>query len=265
MRVGSLFGFAVMSGLVAVLSFGSGAARAQQSVELCLALDGSGSINSSDFGLQLEGYAVAIENAAVVPRNSTVAVSVVQFSTSATTEISEVLIDSAATAQTLASDIRAISQNGGGTNAGAAIDECVNAISPQRSGFQQVIDLSTDGSFPDATANADAAVAAGVDAINALGVGSGVRVTQLEATVRPQPASAPPSRGFVVTVDGFDEFEPTIAAKIQAEVSGGSAGTEPVPALPFAAFFGLVLGIIAIARRQLSRTFASKSAPGEGS
>ncbi len=54
--------------------------QAAETVELCTAIDGSGSISSSDFRLQVEGLARAIEKPSIMPQNSRVTLSIVQFS-----------------------------------------------------------------------------------------------------------------------------------------------------------------------------------------
>jgi len=220
-------------GLLLICLSGGISAQTTQAVELCLALDGSGSVSAGDFDLQLEGYATSIEDPAVVPQDSAVSVVVVQFASAAQVELGPVVIDSQATADQLASDIRAIPKLGGGTNIANAIAECEGALQFQ-TGFRQVIDISTDGQdSSDVVGAADSAVAAGVEAINAIGVGAGIDVTQLEALVRPQPASVLPEPGFVLTVADFVEFEPAIEAKITAEITGGGGEAVSVPALSF--------------------------------
>ncbi len=241
--------------LIAALVFSMGFCSltfAQNSVELCLALDGSGSVSATDFDLQLEGYASAIENSNIVPRNSSVSIIVVQFSSAAQLELGPVLIDGAATAQTLANDIRNITQLDSLTDIASSIDECTSQFQ-YLSGFRQIIDISTDGQDSSTVVTAaDNAVAAGVDAINALGVGSGIDTTQLESLVRPQPASAPPEPGFVVTVTDFASFTPAIEAKIQAEVTGGGPAT-PVPAMMPFGLLVLILGVLALSVLTINR------------
>src|SRR6056297_3254989 len=234
--------------LIAALFFSMGFCSltfAQNSVELCLALDGSGSVSATDFDLQLEGYASAIENSNIVPRNSSVSIIVVQFSSAAQLELGPVLIDGAATAQTLANDIRNITQLDSLTDIASSIDECTSQFQ-YLSGFRQIIDISTDGQ------DSSTVVTAGVDAINALGVGSGIDTTQLESLVRPQPASAPPEPGFVVTVTDFASFTPAIEAKIQAEVTGGGPAT-PVPAMMPFGLLVLILGVLALSVLTINR------------
>jgi hypothetical protein len=219
-------------------------AQAGGDVSLCLSLDGSGSLSSTDFDLQIDGYASAIESSAIVPRDGTVSFAVVQFSSSVVTEVPLTTVDSEAAATQLAADIRAINfQNGPATATGTAIEECVTLLdgAPGR----RIIDISTDGGSNQGTnppQAADDAIAAGIDAINLLGVGAGVDQAELDATARPQPASTLPEPGFVLVVDDFADFEPAIAAKIEAEITGGGPAT-PI-AVPTFSPAGLVLLIL---------------------
>lgn len=220
-------------------------AIAAQTVELCALLDGSGSIISTDFTLQAEGLASAVEDPTILPQNSTVTVSVVQFSSTAQTEVSPTLIDSQATADSVAATIRAMTQIGGSTRIDFGIDQCTSLFAFTAN--KQTIDVSTDGEGSgDPVTAADNAVAAGVDVINALGVGSGVDVTQLEAIVRPQPPSTIPDDGFVLLVADFNEFAQAVAEKIQAETGGGVNPLE-IPTLSTWMLFvlGLMLAVSA--------------------
>ncbi len=228
------------------LLMSSAAAQQSNDVELCLALDGSGSVSSGDFDLQLNGYASAIENPAIVPQNSTVTIYVVQFSSSAQTELGPVTIDSQATADSLAADIRAIGQISGSTDIASAIDACASELD-YPAGTRSIIDISTDGQDgSDVETASDSAVSAGVDAINAIGVGSGVEVAQLNALVRPQPANAlGDGPGFVLTVGDFEQFTPAIEEKIQAEITGGG-GAVTVSVMSPAAIALLIMVMLGI-------------------
>jgi hypothetical protein len=188
-------------------------------VELCMLIDGSRSMTSGNFNLQIEGIARAVEDSTVVPQNGTVTISVIQFGTGTYLEVPPTVISNATVANNVAAAIRAISQEGGFTNIGGAINLAVS------SGFtystsRQVIDISTDGDpniGPDPLTARDNAVASGVDVLNAIGVGSGISQSFLESLVWPQPASAPYNDGFVILVDDFAGFEPPIKEKIKAE------------------------------------------------
>ncbi|MGB6366827.1 MAG: DUF1194 domain-containing protein, partial [Thermoanaerobaculia bacterium] len=116
--------------------------------------------------------------------------------------------------------MRTRSQAGGNTDLEACIDLATAVIGQQLPvSSKQVIDLSTDGRQRegDAIRGANDAVAAGIDSINAIGVGNGIDVGFLEAMVRPQPAGG--QDGFVVVVADFIEYVNAIRDKIRREVS----------------------------------------------
>ena len=235
----------------AVLISFSGAAFAD--TEICMALDGSGSVGSTNFGVLLEGTASAIEDPAVVPQNSSVIISVVQFGVGAQVEVSPTTINNQGTADSVAATIRAISYLSGiDTNIPAAIALCEGQFA-YAGGDTQVIDVVTDGvSSGDPSAAADTAVTAGVDSINALGIGGGVSVPDLNSFVRPQPPSVlGVGDGFVVLVPTFQDFAPAIAEKIQQEVAPEEI--QPVPTLSEWATILLALLFAGMAGMRLHR------------
>jgi len=189
--------------------------RAAETLELCTAIDGSGSISSNDFQLQIEGLARAIAKSSVVPQNGSVALSIVQFASGTRIEVSPTLIDSQATANAVAAQVRVIGQLKGGTNIAGAIDACTQQF--KFTTGKQVIDVSTDGQSSGSSEASNRAIAAGVDVINALGVGSGINVNELRSLVRPQPASEFPKKGFVYVTPSFNEYEKAIKSKMAAE------------------------------------------------
>jgi Leucine-rich repeat (LRR) protein len=189
--------------------------QAAETLELCVAIDGSGSIDDNGFQLQIEGLARAIEKPSVVPQNSRVTLSVVQFSTNARIEVSPTLIDSQATANAVAVQVRAIRQLNVGTDISGAIDACTQQF--RFTTDKQVIDVSTDGQSSGSSEASNRAIAAGVDIINALGVGNGINISELRSMVRPQPASEFPKKGFVFIAPSFDEYAKAIKSNIAAE------------------------------------------------
>ncbi|OQK18077.1 hypothetical protein AU255_09585 [Methyloprofundus sedimenti] len=205
-----------------------------QAVELCLSLDGSSSIIPADFQLQLEGVAASVENSSIIPQDSSVYISVVQFSDNATVEVGSTLIADQDTADILAAKIRNIKQVKGGTNIGAGITSCTSTFVTND---KQIIDVSTDGvSQVNPIPARQAAVLAGVDVVNAIGVGTGINEAQLSALVWPQPETPIPGPGFVVLVASFQEYTAAIEAKIKAEVKpdpepgpGPEPGPDPQP------------------------------------
>lgn len=229
--------------------------------QLGFALDGSGSINSTEFSTQRGGLANAF---AALPTDSSVEITVVQFATSAQVEIAPVVIDSVATRDALVADVNAITQTGGSTNPEAAIDLLTSQMTASPSfGGDSIINLSTDGGFgfSQALASAGAAKAAGIDALTAEGIGSGANLDNLLGLVyspssNPDDGSAqllatdasPPNPltnpAWVVPVSDFAAYGPVVGAKIQAVVPGPGPAPGPVPepgtlALVAAGFAGL--------------------------
>ena len=197
-------------------------AQAQQvSIDLVMCFDGSGSISPADFQLQVSGAGNAIES--VIPRNGTIRLTVIQFATGVQVEVPPTVITDA-NAGSIANTVRSIDQARGLTNMGGCIVEAVNQVSGF-DGTTKIIDIATDGSpttGPDAMQAAADARAAGIDELNALGVGSGVDVNFLGALVFPQPAGG--NDGFVTVVNSFQEFAEEFANKVGRETGGGGTG-----------------------------------------
>lgn len=231
---------AFSAGSVALLAFAGNASAV--TLELGLAIDGSGSISSSDFALQIDGYVDAFSDpnffSTVVEPSpfDDIAVGVYQFATGVTEEIAFTTISSQADADALATLIGSITQADGATNFVDTVNTITsdifsNAIDSDR----QVIDFSTDGvpttggGQTDSIAAADAARANGIDAINSLGVGGGADISFLEAFSDADNVDPDDNTGFVIAVDSFDEFAPAVADKLVAEI------TEPPEEIPFEA------------------------------
>lgn len=226
-----------MKKLLFILLFITGAnAYAAPALDLALCLDSSGSVNAADFQLQLNGTAAAIEDPAIVPQNGSVRVTVLQFGSAVTTEVPPTEI-TAANAAAVAATIRAITKGGGGTNMSGCITAATTALTGAApAAAKQVIDLSTDGSPNNqaaTTAAAAAAQVAGIDALNALLVGTGTNVPFMTGLVFPQPDGG--TDGFTTVIADFAAYEAAIAAKIQAEVA-------PAPdAIPTLSEWGLFI------------------------
>jgi len=189
-----------------------------KTIEICTTIDGSGSMKVDDFRLETEGLARAIEDPTTVPQNVSVTISVVQFSSTARLEIAPTTIDNQATATTVATRIRAISQLSGSTNIPSAIDLCAEQF--RFTSDKQIIDISTDGENNGGgspSVASDRAIAKGVDVINALGIGNGVKQEELKLLVRPQPAHLFPQDGFVLLTPGFGEYVSAIKSKLSVE------------------------------------------------
>lgn len=191
-------------------------AKAAPVLELGLALDASGSISSSSFALQRNAYINVLNDPNVLPRDGSVAVGVYQFSSTANQVFPTTVIDEN-TIVSLIGALTTFNRIGGGTNIGAAItalqtDILQNTIESVR----QIIDVSTDG-FGSLGNQPGAALAAGIDQINCLGIGAGANCNFTGGT-----------GSFSLTVASFSDFEDALRRKVQREV--GPMPTVPEPA-----------------------------------
>ncbi len=199
---------------------GSSGSEERVTIDMALALDGSGSIDAADFTLQLQGVAAALQDQTIIPRDGSFSIAVVQFgaaSGDAVVEIPLTTVTSDAVAQTLATQVLAIVQGDGGTPMAEGIEVSVDALATG-TGTVQVIVLATDGAPNDgaaALAAADAAVAAGIDEIHAIGVGAGADLVFLGQLVR---------NGTVDVAVDYEEFAQVIGSKLRSIISGAQGG-----------------------------------------
>lgn len=196
--------------LALALAFG-GTAQAQN-LELALAIDGSGSISSANFALQRNAYANVLSDLTVLPRNGSVAIGVYQFSSSVQTVFAMQTI-TAANHGNLIAAIAGMTQLGGATTIAGAINTATadifgNGITSTR----QLIDVSTDGinNVGDLNAAKANALAAGIDAINCIGIGAGAQCGNVQAG----------AGAFSLAANDFGDFEVALRQKIVREVSG---------------------------------------------
>ena len=201
------------------------AAPIQVGTRLSLVIDVSGSVDASEYDLQMDGYGAAFRNAAnqaLIINGGGIAVNTVFFATSATT----------ASAWTLLSDVTSI-------NAFATLLEGFarpNSVSNQTSieaglrssiasfadttytANRNVIDVSGDGSeniVSDATLRVqrDAAAAGGI-VINGVTIGGGASL------VGHYTNNVITAGGFVETAAGFNDFSDAINRKLFRELGG---------------------------------------------
>jgi len=195
-------------------------AGAEESVSLDLAMcmDASGSVSWSEFQMQLEGTAAAIEDPAIVPHDGSVRLSALQFSSWTRVEVPPTIITKENAAQ-IAGEVRGIRKLGGGTSIHSCVNKATSGItSASPSSAMKVIDVSTDGysSRSHAVRASDNAREAGIDTLNSIGVGTGVDHDLLEQIVFPQPVGG--ERGFVITIDNYADYGDAIAGKVEREV-----------------------------------------------
>ena len=158
-------------------------AAAGDRTDLVLLLDGSGSIDRSDWNLQLQGYAAALRDRVNFPVDGSTAVSVIQWSHRGTSaenvrvEVPLTVLDSADAVDALVDDVLAISQMGSNTNPGDAIVAgTAELVERGRDDATGVLCMSTDGprnsgvTLASATASAQAA---GVDRFSVVAIADG--------------------------------------------------------------------------------------------
>lgn len=142
-------------GLLAVLATGLGGvaptARAQEPpaggpIDLMFLLDASNSISPADWQLQKDGYAAALQDAVAFPRDGSIAIGLVQWSSTVTLEIPLTVVDGQETVDRLAAEILAIEQIRGGTNTGDGVVAGIGELTANgREDVLGYLCTSTDG------------------------------------------------------------------------------------------------------------------------
>ncbi|MEM1363217.1 MAG: DUF1194 domain-containing protein [Pseudomonadota bacterium] len=249
-------------------------------VELLLLSDSSGSINTSDFDLYMDGYAAAfrdsdLTNAIADGVFGSIAVSLAFFSDAGqqVQSIGWTLIDSVATANAFADAIDAVTRPfSSSTGIARGLDFGAGLFANNNfDGTRNVIDLVADGSesvdcnFRSAVcapvqAARDNALAGDVDVINALLVeddpffGDDLSDDILAVPYAQNNIIGGPD-SFAILVSGFSEFEPAITSKLTREIAPPSPTLPSVPlpaSLPMLAAGAGALAIMARRRKLAS-------------
>ena len=111
-------------------------------IQMGFAIDQSGSITGGEFNLMKSGYLAAF---GTLPTDGSVEVTVVKFGTSVQTVFAPTVI-TGATLPTLLTAISTMTQAGGNTNMGGAIDALRVALTGSANfGGDALINISTDG------------------------------------------------------------------------------------------------------------------------
>jgi len=214
----------------------SGSAQALTTVDrqLQLLVDGSGSINDTDFGLQLDAYYSIFADpnffkTYVEPLpNKQIAVGSTQFGSNVSEIAPQTLIASQEDATAFANFFKNVTKDDGLTNMTAAIKEGTKVLTTNTEfeGFK-TIDISTDGVPTNQTTATQASIdsiASGVNVINAIGVGSGVDFDYLETDIA-RGTNANGSKAFVLEAETFEDFQNSLKEKFVKEIL-------PPPAIP---------------------------------
>ena len=219
-------------------------------LELALLIDVSGSVDTTEFNLQKQGYVNAFQDATIqasIASGHSLAVTVVYWSGAAEQQqaVGWTLVNSVASANSFASLIGAtVRPFSGSTGVGSAL----NFITPQFAtnnfaGTRKVIDVSGDGAEnvgANTAAARNAALAAGVDQINGLPI---LGEVGLEAWYNANVKGG--AGAFVLAADSFADFDAAIKQKIGREIVGN------VPEPSTYALMGLGLGVMGyLARRR---------------
>lgn len=231
---------------------------------LSLVIDVSGSINTTEYNQQMDGYAAAFRDATIQAGIldtgggdlGKIAVNVVQFGTRAAEQVAFTILDSIASIDAFADtlDTLARASLGASTCIACGIDVGKSTISTWLAGntaSRGVIDVSGDGgenvrTIAQLKAARDAACGtAGIDAVNGITIGGGA---SLLAHYNDNVICG--SGSFAIGATGFSTFESAIKTKLNAEITG----TSPVPVPASALFMFTAMGAAFVARRRKSKS-----------
>lgn len=218
----------IMGVLAALLLFGVVTATAQTStsIDICEAIDTSGSISDDNLDLEIQGFNAAFDDVLVpeVEAGRSIGLAIVAFSTNVQTFLPLTQIDGNRDAIRSAYDDVANTTDRDLTNLGGAIERCTSLLSGSTAD-RRVIDLSTDGqptTGPDVVQAADEAKAAGIE-VWTLGVGTGVDNDLLEQLVG-CPSSTTNCLAANFTVSTFQDFPEVLRQKTGEIANGGNGG-----------------------------------------
>lgn len=258
----TFFYSAVIAGTMALTPLTTANAATVVDVELSLLIDVSGSVDSTEFNLQRQGYVDAFLNPVIQNlildkdsgnRLGKIAVNAIYWS-GASQQIQAVgwtLIDSAQASIDFANTLFGTSRTYSGLTApGNAINFAVNSINTNDfDGKAKVIDVSGDGSQNDgvstATARTNAITTGGIDRINGIAIlgSEGGLQTWYENNIKGGTDS------FVIAASGFDTFGAAIEQKLAYEITGTNPNVVPLPAAAWLLGAGIA-GFGVIRRRQ---------------
>jgi uncharacterized protein YegL len=217
-------------------------------IQLCMVIDGSGSISGTEWTTVKNGVADAIRNQ--VPHDGSVELSIIQFGYSSTSGYAKIetppTVVTSANYETIASNVTAMAHGAGNTPMAhglylgwTTIKSSINFATSTR----QIINLATDGipnirnnnatsdldgsggtnAYDDVIAVANYAVTQGLDELDAEGIGisNSSRDWLSSYVVRPQPGNlAPPfTAGWIRVVANSSVFAQTVGEKFTVVLS----------------------------------------------
>jgi len=211
--------------LLIVGSIAAGPANASDvRLELSLVVDVSGSVDANEFNLQKGGYYNVFNSPnfySNVIGSGAIAVNLIYWSSANQQSIVVpwTILDSQTSVTNFATAIDATDRTFSGLTApGSAINYAVNSLFNNNiTSDRQVIDVSGDGEQNDGdnTAGArDAALLAGIDALNGLAIGNNALLAWYDNNIRGGAGS------FVYQANDFADFGDAVRLKITREIIG---------------------------------------------
>jgi len=227
-----------------VVTFPQKAAAQDVDIEIVLAVDGSGSISTEEFKLQLAGYAAAFRDPAIQSAITSgpigrVAVSMLLWSDAAFQKFTTgwYVLKNAEDANRYAVVLqnfykhsgRTVGIGGGGTGIGSGVAHAMNMMDENKiTAIRQVIDVSGDGIetepfWNEAIMMPDARKAAERRGVMINGLAILTDFHKLDEYYRNEVITGPGS--FVIKADSFDDFGKAIRRKLWLEFSNQIASS----------------------------------------